>query len=162
MAYKLVSVLALFLVIQVNSLKRLVQTKCLSYSNSCRTFNDYANDADTYFTSDSSFHFMKGTHHLNVTLFIRNVVNLSFVGDESDVVLSNRCSIIWTRSFRISLSSLSISFNETDKATRHSALHFEGSRVVTLSNVSFSKLHHSISRAVLVVSSSSSEQYYCF
>ena len=43
-------------------------------------FNDYANDADTYFTSDSSFYFMKGTHHLNVILFITNVVNLSFVG----------------------------------------------------------------------------------
>ena len=41
---------------------------------------------------------MKGTHHLNVTLFITNVVNLSFVGDESNIILSNECSIIWKES----------------------------------------------------------------
>ena len=83
MDFKPFTVLVPYLLIQVfSSIEHLVQTNCSSYSNSCRTFNDYANDADTYFTSDSSFHFMKGTHYLNVTLSIKNVVNLSFVGDE--------------------------------------------------------------------------------
>ena len=67
----------------------------VSFINASINYNDYANAADTYFTSDSSFHFMKGTHHLNVTLFITNVVNLSFVGDESDIIMSDGCSIIW-------------------------------------------------------------------
>ena len=155
MAFKLVTLIVLFLLAQVNSSwKHLVQTNCRSYSNSCRTFNDYANDADTYFTSDSSFHFMKGTHHLNVTLFITNVVNLSFVGDESDIILSNGCSIIWTRSSEISLSYLRITFSDTDNETKKSALHFKNSSVVTLSNISFFKLHYFYSRAVLVVGSS--------
>ena len=155
MAFKLVTLLELFLLVQVNSSKEhLVQTNCRSYSNSCRTFIDYANDADTYLTSDSSFYFMKGAHHSNVTLLITNVVNLSFVGDESDIILCNGCSIIWTRSSKISLSSLSITFSNTHKATKKSALYFYNSRIVTLSNVSFSKLHYFYSRAVLVEGSS--------
>ena len=154
MAIKLVAVLSLFLVIQVNSLKHSVQTNCRPYSNSCKTFNDYANDAKTYFTSNSSFYFTKGTHHFNVTLSIANVVNLSFVGDESDIILCKGCSIIWNRSSEISLSSLNITFSDTDKATKNSALYFENSRVVTLSNLYFSELHYYYSRAVLVVGSS--------
>ena len=155
MAIKLVTVIALFLLVQVNSSwKHLLQTNCRSYSNSCRTFNEYANDADTYFTSDSSFYFMKGTHHLNVTISITNVVNLNFIGDGSDIILCNGCSIIWTRSSEISLSSLKITFSNTDKATKNSAIHFENSSGVTLSNISFFKLHHFCSRAVLAKDSS--------
>ena len=67
----------------------------VSFINASINYNDYANDADTYFTSDCSFHFMKATHHLNVTLIITNVVNLSFVGDECDIIMSDGCSIIW-------------------------------------------------------------------
>ena len=134
-------VLTLYFIIQVNSsLKHLVQTNCRAYSNSCRTFNDYANDADTCFTSDSSFHFMKGTHHLNVTLFITNVVNLSFVGNESDIILCNGWSVVWTRSTKISMTSLNILFNETNKTMGNAALHFNNSEV-KLSNALFSKYH---------------------
>ena len=108
MNYKLTVVLALFLLVQAK--EHLVQSNCRSYSNSCRTFNDYANDADTYFTSDSSFDFMKGTHHMNVTLCITNIVNLSFVGDVSDIILSNGCSIIWKESSNISWIYLNFNF----------------------------------------------------
>ena len=141
MTFKLVIVLALFLlVVQVSpSSENLVQTNCRSHSNSCRTFNDYANDADTYFISDSSFHFMKGTHHLNVTLFIRNGVNLSFVGNESNITLSNGCGIIWKLSSKISWISLNLIFNLTNN---YSALQIENSKFVSFSNSSFIKLHH--------------------
>ena len=140
MTFKLVTVLALFLlVVQVSpSSEHLVHTNCRS-SYSCRTFNDYANDADTYFISDSSFHFMKGTHHLNVTLFITNVVNLSFVGDKSDIILSNGCSIIWKLSSKISWISLNLFFNLTHN---NSAVQIENSKFVSFSNSSFKKLHH--------------------
>ena len=155
MAYELLSVLALFSVVQVNSLKHLVHTSCRSYSNSCRTFNDYANDADTYFTSDSSFYFMKGTHYLNVTLFISNIVNLSFVGNESDIILSDGCSIIWNRTSKISWTSLNLRFNATNQIRNNSALCFENSQVVMLSDVSFSRFcFNFFSRAVLAISSS--------
>ena len=128
MAFKLIAVLALFLLVQVNASKEyLVQTNCLSYSNSCRTFNDYANDTDTYFTSDSSFYFMKGTHHLNVTLLITNLVNLSFVGNESDIILSDGCSIVWKGSSNIFWTSLNLIFNKANQTMNKSALYFENS-----------------------------------
>ena len=156
MALKLITVLALFLLVQVNSSKEyLAQTNCRSYSNGCRTFNDYANNADTYFTSDSSFYFMKGTHRLNATLFISNVVNLSFVGNESDIILSDGCSIIWNRTSKISWTSFNLMFNETNQISNKSALCIENSQIVTLSNASFSKFRlHSFSRAVLAMKSS--------
>ena len=140
-----------------SSTEHLVQTHCIHYSTSCRTFSDYASDAYTYFTSDSSFHFMEGTHHLNVTLFITNVVNLSLIRDESYIILSDGCSMMWTHSIKISLISLNILYSVADKATYNSALHFEDSRAVTLLNSFFSKLNnefYSRSRAVQTVNSS--------
>ena len=157
MALKTIIVLALILLLAVNSsIEHIVQSNCSSHSNSCRTFNDYANDADTYFTSDSSFHFMKGTHHLIVTLFIGNVTNLTFVGDESEIFLSNGCSIIWTRSSKVFLTSLSILFNETNKTMDNAAFHFNNSEV-KISNALFSKYHEQCiiySRAIKAISSS--------
>ena len=142
MAYKLVLVLTLQYLVQVlYSKEHLVQTNCRCHINSCRTFNDYANDADTYFTSDSSFNFMKGTHYLNVTLFITNVVNLSFVGGESDIVLSNGCSIIWTNSSKLFWTSLNLTFNETNEILNNSAIYFENSKNITLLAATFSKFH---------------------
>ena len=121
--YKLVIVLTLHCLVQVISSKDyLVQTNCRSTSSSCRTFTDYANDADTYFTSDSSFHFMKGAYHLNVTLFIGNVSNLSFVGDESDIILSDGCSSIWNKSSNIFWSSINKVSYETNQFMNSSAL----------------------------------------
>ena len=159
MAFKLFTVvLALFLIVQVKSSKKhLVKTNCLSSSNSCKTLNDYASDADTYFASDSSFHFVKGTHHLNVTLFITNVVNLSFVGDGSDIILFDRCSIIWTKSFKLFFTSLTLIFNETKKIANNSAIHFENSKVVIFSNVSFIKFCCELNyyyRAIIVMGTS--------
>ena len=157
MAFTLVIVLTLFLQVQViSSLEHLLQTNCRSYGNSCRTFNDYAKDADTYFTSNSSFYFMKGTHHLNVTLLIATkVVNLSFIGNQSDIILCNGCSIIWKGSSKISWTSLNLNFCEANKKMNNSALLFEHSNAVTFSNASFSTFcYNSFSTAVLAMSSS--------
>ena len=159
MAYKQVLVLTLhLLVVQVlYSKEHLVQTNCRSHSSSCRTFNDYANDADTFLTSDSSFNFMKGTHYLNVTLFITNVVNLRFIRDESDIILSNGCSIIWKNSSKLFWTSLNLIFNETNEITNNSAIHIEKAENITLLAATFSKFHCDLnfySRAILVVGSS--------
>ena len=157
MAYKLVIVLTLHCLVHIlYSKEHLVQNYCRSHSSSCRTFNDYANDADTYFSSDSSFNFMKGTHHLNVTVSITNVVNLSWVGDESDVILSNGCSIIWTNSSKLFWTSLNLIFNKTNEKV-NSAVFFENSENVTFLNTSFLKIYCDLnfdSRVILVVGSS--------
>ena len=157
MAYKLVLVLTRHCLVKViYSKEHLVQTNCTSHSNSCRTFNDYANDADTYFTSDSSFYFMKGTHHLNVAHIIRNVVSLSFVGNKSYIILSNGCSIIGTNS-SLFWTSLSIIFRKAYENTNYAAVHFKNSESVFFSNASFIKFyceHDIFSRAILVVGSS--------
>ena len=159
MAFKLVAVVVvvLFLVQIFPSSEHLVQVNCRSSSNSCRTFNDYANSVDTYFISDTSFHFVKGTHHLNRTIIVTDVVNLRFHGDDSNIILSNGCSIIWNASSNISWISLNLIFNETNVRTNNSAVLFENSQVVTFSNTSFLRLHHRYiyySRAVSAMSSS--------
>ena len=142
MAHKLVIVVALYYLVQViNSKAYIVQAECRSYSNSCRTLSDYANKADSYFTSNSFFHFRKGKHHLNVTLFITNVFNLSFVGgDKNNVVLSNGCSIIWTKSSILNWTSLNVTFNETNDRANNSAISFSNSELVTFKKTSFIKL----------------------
>ena len=148
---------ALLLGVHVFSLTEyVVQTNCRSYSNSCKTFNDYANDADTYFTSDTSFYFMSGTHHLRVTLSISNVVNLSFVGDDSNIILCEGYSILWTRSSNISWIFLNLMYNEANKRTADgSAIYFENSKIVTFCNATFSKLQFNVySRAIGARSSS--------
>ena len=159
MAYKLVIVLMLHCLAQVlYSKEHLVQSNCKSYSNSCKTFNEYANDAETNFISDSSFYFVKGTHHLNVTLSITNVVNLRFVGGESAIILSDESSIIFKKSSNIFWSSMNIVFNETNKHMNSSALCFETSEAVTFSNISLSRKSYDglnfFSRAILVMDSS--------
>ena len=156
MAFKLVIALTLFLQVQVfSSLGHLIKVKCRFLNNSCRTFNDYANDADFFFTSDSYFYFVKGTHHLNMTLLISNVVYLSFVGDESNVILADGCSIVWIRCSKIPWSSLNLVFNEANQTMNNSALRFENSQVVIFSNISFSRFCFKLfSRAVLVINSS--------
>ena len=143
MAFKLVAVVEVLLLVQIfPSSEHLVQVNCRSSSNSCRTFNDYANGSDTYFISDSSFHFVKGTHHLNRTIIVTDVVNLSFVGDESDIFLSNGCSIIWNASTNIYWISLNLIFNETNKIRNNSAVLLQNCQAVTFSNSSFFRLHH--------------------
>ena len=100
---------------------------------------------------------MKGTHHLNATLIINNVVNLSFVGDESDIILCNGCSIIWTKSSKLFWTSLNLIFNVTNEIANNSAIHFENAEVVTFSNASFSKFFFELnfySRTILVMGSS--------
>ena len=157
MAFKSITVLALYILFAVDySTEYIVEANCRSNSNSCKTLNDYANDDDAIFTSDSSFYFMKGTHHLNVTLFITNVVKLSFGGDESDIILSNGCSIVWTRSTKISMTSLNIIFNETNKTMGNVAMHFKNSKV-KISDTLFSRFHQECnihSRAITAMSSS--------
>ena len=90
-------------------------------------------------------------------LDITSVVNLSFIGDGSDIILSNGCSIIWTNSYKLFLTSLNVIFNETNKVANNSAISFENSELVTFSNVSFFKFCCNLlmhSRAILVVGSS--------
>ena len=85
---------------------------------------------------------MKGTHHLNVTLFI----------------LSDGCSNIWKTSSNIFWSSLNIVFNETNKLMNSSALCVESSEVVSFSNVSVTRKSYDglniYSRVILVMDSS--------
>ena len=100
---------------------------------------------------------MKGTHHLNVTLLITNVVNLRFIGDESDIILSNGCSIIWKNSSKLFWTSLNLIFNETNEITNNSAIRFENAENVNFSNASFLKFYCELnyfSRAILIVGSS--------
>ena len=52
----------------------------------CLTLNEYAENADGYFTSDTTLRFLPGNHTLDVGGFVevRNVHNLSLIGEDSD------------------------------------------------------------------------------
>ena len=44
-------------------------------NNACLTLSDYVNDANLFFTSNTTFTFLEGTHYLNNTLTLCNIYN---------------------------------------------------------------------------------------
>ena len=46
----------------------------------CLTWTEYVSHTDQYFHSNTTFWFTPGTHHMNMTLHVSNVSNISLVG----------------------------------------------------------------------------------
>ena len=46
----------------------------------CHTWTEYVSHTDQYFHSNTTFWFIPGTHHMNMTLHVSNVSNISLVG----------------------------------------------------------------------------------
>lgn len=55
----------------------------------CLTLEAYAQDSDTYFTSDTDFVFISGDHHLNVSVRLKGVSNMHFQGERNDYYSQN-------------------------------------------------------------------------
>ena len=46
----------------------------------CLTWTEYVSHTDQYFHSNTTFWFIPGTHHMNMSLHVSNVSNISLVG----------------------------------------------------------------------------------
>ena len=62
----------------------------------CLTWTEYVSHSDQYFNSNTTFWFMPGTHHMNVTLKASNVSNVALIGfrDKPEVVGSISCKCV--------------------------------------------------------------------
>ena len=62
----------------------------------CLTWTEYVSHSDQYFNSNTTFWFMPGTHHMNVTLKASNVSNVALIGfrDKPEVLGNISCKCI--------------------------------------------------------------------
>ena len=128
-------------------------TTCTS-NNTCHTLSDYVNDANQFFTSDTAFVFLEGTHHLNNTLTLCNLYNITFQGSgKSKIVLSAGSNILCTNSSKVFFKSLKMLHSgQVNTGSDKSALHFNDSYSVILVDISFFRTFHDnfSSRAVRI------------
>ena len=79
----------------------------------CLTFNQYTNNQDQYFHSNTIFVFLPGNHHLNTSLRLSDVQHMSFhgeltsAGESVTVFLDPNMSLGWTNCDQIEIHSLS-------------------------------------------------------
>ena len=113
-------------------------TTCTS-NNACLTLSDYVNDVNQFFTSDTAFVFLEGTHHLNNTLTLCNLYNITFQGSgESKIILSAGSNILCTNSSQIFFKSLKMLHSgQINTRSDKSALYFNDSYSVILLDISF-------------------------
>ena len=123
-------------------------------NNTCLTLSDYVNDANQFFTSDTAFVFLEGTHHLNNTLTLCNLYNITFQGfGVSKIILSAGSNILCTNSSKIFFKSLKMLHSgQVNTGSDKSALNFNDSYSVILLNISFFRTFHDnfSSRAVRI------------
>ena len=124
---------------------------------SCLTLNEYANDSEKYFTSDTSFVFLDGEHYLDSALWVRNKTNISMRGANVNVtiVLLSNAYFKFTESQEFVLNSLIIHFHgfHSDEGLRFSsALIIENCQSFALSNLKFSRYPgaEGLSRAIFL------------
>lgn len=79
----------------------------------CLTFNQYTNNQDQYFRSNTIFIFLPGNHHLNSSLRLSDIQNTSFrgeltstAGESVTVFLDPNVNLSWTNCDQIEIRSL--------------------------------------------------------
>ena len=130
-----------YYVVSTNGNITLCQQNPMTQNCTCLTFNQYTNNQDRYFHSNSVFIFQPGLHHVNTSLSLTNVQNVSFHGEVSTstdrsvtLSLNPQVSLSWTNCDQIEIQSLNfISVGNCDYR-----LIFVHVHDVLLSNVSIS------------------------
>ena len=69
----------------------------------CATLSEYAQEAELYFTSDTTIVFLSGDHVLNVSITIANVTRLTMCGESSS---GNRATVVCNGSVGLSFSNM--------------------------------------------------------
>lgn len=105
-------------------------------SEPCQPLSNYVSSKERYFTSGSSFLLSEGEHHLNSSLMLESVSNITLtgVGERTRLILYPGASISWISSSDVALSWMKIVYQG---GTSNSALLFEDSQSVQLLNVVF-------------------------
>ena len=84
---------------------------CQQNPIACLTFNQYANNQDQYFRSNSVFIFLPGNHRLDTSLVLSSIQNISLHGEVTGgsvtVLLGSQVSLSWTNCDKIEIHSLS-------------------------------------------------------
>ena len=112
----------------------------------CLTFDDYLQEEDKYFRSNSTFIFLPGIHQMEFSLKLKKLRNMMFIGDlnrstsynTSQLIFGPSVNITWTLSYNITITNLMFHLSGTrDSKHFHTALYFVGSLGVKLSIVTF-------------------------
>ena len=114
-------------------------TECSSADNSpCHSLQYYTNNS--YFTSNSIFHFLQGQHHLETVITIRNVVNLTLVGASSgvEILCHSPQSGLTVEEFHF-LSVENLTFSECSHKPNVSAVILDTGSELRLNHVTISK-----------------------
>ena len=107
----------------------------------CLTLDEYVANSSTYFTSDTIFQFVNGSHRLSQNLTVSTVCNLSLIGSPSVIVVFDKLNVRvrFENSWNISLHSLQ-SVGNAFAATR---IEFSNSANIELSQLSIVGCYYS-------------------
>ena len=156
---KLLHLLALFFSLQPSSAVTeyyvWFNTLAACPTESCLTFNEYVNDTETYFTSNTSFIFLEGEHYLDSALVVDGKSDITMKASTNasvTITLSSNAVIRFQDSQAFVVSLLKIHYHGSDRYK--SALELVHSQNMQLTNITFKKiLDVRPSRAVLVYNS---------
>ena len=138
-------------------------TSCLSCpqnSTNCTTLSEYAQEAELYFTSNTTIVFLPGDHVLNMSVTVANVTRLTMYGESSS---GNRATIVCSGSVGLCFTSMvdfkiySLAFTSCSKryagipgiplALYRAAVYLHSTQHTELVNCSF---HDNIGTALVV------------
>ena len=116
-------------------------------TESCLTFNEYVNDTETYFTSNTSFIFLEGEHYLDSALVVNGKSDITMKASTKAIIIISIYAVIqFQHSQEFVLSSITMHHHGSE-----SALKILDSHNMQLTNIKFEKIM--ISRAVHVYNS---------
>ena len=125
-------------------------------TESCLTFNEYVNDTDLYFTSNTSFIFLEGEHYLDSALVVDGKSDISMKASANAnviITLSPNAVIRFQDSQALVMSALMMHYHGSDSYNK-SALELVDLQNMELINVTFRKFPAAFNsyamRAVLV------------
>ena len=126
-------------------------SSCPHNSTHCVTLSEYAQEAEMYFTSNTTMMFLLGDHILDTNITVANVTRLTLRGDSSSgngaaVVCSGSVGLSFTSMVDLKIHSLAftscsrkyaINLPDMSLAAVHVALHLQSTRYAKLVNCSF-------------------------
>ena len=130
-------------------------SSCPHNSVNCTTLSEYAQEAELYFTSNTTMVFLPGHHALNMSITVTNVTRLTMHGESSS---GNRATVVCHGSFGLSCTNMvefeiySLAFtscgrNDGVSPSSHYALLLQSTQHAELVNCFF---HDNLGTALLV------------
>ena len=78
-------------------------SSCPHNSTNCTTLSEYAQEAELYFTSNTTMVFLSGDHTLDKNITVSNVTRLTMCGESSS---GNRATVVCSGSVGLSFTSM--------------------------------------------------------